>query len=72
MHTHSKQPYTVWYLNGRTEHDAANLQEAVAWAALQDENVELSPLDKGKVRIHIGVLTLGYIEPTRAGHRKGN
>jgi hypothetical protein len=72
MHTHSKQPHTVWYLNGRAEHETADLQEAVVWAAMQDENVELSPLDKGKVRIHIGPLTLGYIEPTRPGNRKGN
>jgi hypothetical protein len=64
--------YTVWYLNGRPEHESANLQEAVAWAALQDEHVELSPLDKGKVRIHIGPLTLGYIQPARTGSRKGN
>lgn len=52
------------YENGHPGHVYDSLQEAVAAVALNNECVEFSEAETGRLRFHVGALTLGHIEPT--------
>ena len=58
-----KPLYRTRYTNGRLGQLHETLGDAITAAALAHENVEMSELDGGRLRLHIGPLTLGHIEP---------
>ncbi len=62
-----KKLYRTRYANGRPGQIHETLGDAITAAALSHENVEMTELDVGRLRLHVGPLTLGHIEPCESG-----
>jgi hypothetical protein len=62
-----KRLYRTRYANGRPGQIHETLGDAITAAALSHENVEMTELDGGRLRLHVGPLTLGHIEPCESG-----